>query len=110
MINAAKSKEHEKTCDVTQGLILGPNLYEDYTAVPRESVFWKHQVLHHIYADDTQGNLPFHTQDEVQKLRKLLVCVHEIRRWLAANWLKFNDSNTEFPIFGRKSNFEAIKT
>ena len=110
VINGARSNEQKKTCDVPQGSILGPNLYEDYTAVPIGSVFRKHQVLHHIYADDTQGYLPFHTQDEEQELQKLLVCIREIRQWLAANWLKFNDSKTEFTIFGSKPNLETIKT
>ena len=63
---------YNMTCDVSQGSILGPNLYEDYTTVSIGSVFRKHQVFHHIYADDTHGYLPFHTHVEEQELQKLI--------------------------------------
>ena len=48
-IAGEQSEEHQKDCDVPQGSILGPYLYEDYTAPPAGDIFHKHNVLFHIY-------------------------------------------------------------
>ena len=43
-INGERSEEHTKHCDVPQGSVFGPSLYEDYTAAPLGEIFRKHKV------------------------------------------------------------------
>ena len=109
-IQRARSKEVIKTCDVPQGSILGPNLYEDYTSGPVGAIFRKHGIQYHIYADDTQAYISFDAADEQAALAKLEICLKEVRQWMAANWLKLNDTKTEFIVFGNKSNLDELKT
>ena len=109
-IKDARSREHIKTCDVPQGSILGPNLCEDYSACPVGSIFRKHNISYHIYADDTQAYVSFTPGNEKSALDQLEKCLHEIRQWMAANWLKLNDDKTEFIIFGSKENLEHVQT
>jgi hypothetical protein len=101
-INGSRSQEHSKDCDVPQGSVLGPNLYEAYTAAPVGDIFRKHGIDFGIYADDTQAYLPFTPNDIETALARLESCLEEVRHWMAHNWLKLNDSKTEFIIFGDK--------
>ena len=98
MIMSERSEEHVQNCDVPQDL-LGPNLEEDYTATLIGSIFRKHSIEFHIYADDTEAYVPFEPADEDVCLWNLDRCIHEIKHWMATNWLKLNDSRTEFIIF-----------
>jgi exonuclease III len=107
-VKGERSKEHTKTCDVPQGSILGPNFYEDYSAVPVGSIFRKHGILFHIYADDTQAYLPFSPGEEDEALLRLERCLIEVRQWMAINWLKLNDTKTEFITFGSKKTLNTI--
>ena len=109
-LGGERSEEKGKTCDFPQGSILGPNLYEDYIAVPVGSIFRKHGILFHIYADDTQAYISFEPGEEDECLHKLELCIKEIRQWMAKNWLKLNDAKTEFIVFGPKKSLDAIKT
>ena len=95
-IKGERSQVVSKTCDVPQGSVLGPTLYEDYTSVPVGEICRKHQVLYHIYADDKQIYLPFLPENMESALARLEECVMDIRKWMATNWLQFNDSKTEF--------------
>ena len=108
-INGHKSQEHIKDCDVPQGSVLGPNLYEDYTAAPVGDIFRKHDIQFSIYADDTQAYLEFEPDDIHSAIKRLEMCLEEIRQWMARNWLKLNDSKTEFIIFGGKKNIDKFK-
>ena len=107
-IEGARSEKQPKTCDVPQGSVMGPNLYEDYSAKSLGAIFRKHDISFHIYADDTQAYLAFNTDDGEVSLHRLEACLCEIRHWMAANWLKLNDSKTEFIIFGSQNNLSKI--
>ena len=87
---------------------MGPNLYEDYYAPQIGNIFRKHSINFHIYAHDTQAYIEFHPYEEKTALHKLETCLHEIRLWMAANWLKLNDSKTELITFGSKSNLPHL--
>ena len=52
-----------------------------------------------IYADDTQLYISFKCKDLLELLKKLNMCISNIRVWMIKNKLKINDSKTEFIIF-----------
>jgi hypothetical protein len=108
IVKGVRSEEHTKDCDVPQGSTLGPNLYEDYTALSLGDIFRKHGVMFHIYADDIQAYVPFHPGNEKSALEQLEACLHEVKCWMSANWLKLNDSKTEFIIFGAKQHLSVL--
>jgi hypothetical protein len=54
-----------------------------------------------MYADDTQMYIPFDEGTSEEALRRLELCIAEIRRWLSKNFLKLNDEKTEFLVIGK---------
>jgi hypothetical protein len=108
-IKRARSEVKDKHCDVPQGSVMGPNLYEDYSASCLGDIFRRHGLKFHIYADDTQIYLPFLPGEECEALSRLESCLTEVRQWMAKNWLQLNDSKTEFIIFGSNKNLQLLK-
>ena len=85
---------------VPQGSLLGSLLYLVYTA-PIADIIKKHDLLYHLYADDTQLYISFNTDccadlDEA-KLR-VERCVKEIDLWMCKNLLKLNQDKTELVV------------
>ena len=90
-------------------MTLGPNLYEDYTAPPLGKIFRKHNVQFHIfYADDTQVYFSFHHGEEKAAVKTLETCLNEVKHWMSVNWLKLNDSKTEFVVFVDKKSLSNL--
>ena len=56
-------------------------------------------LAYHIYADDTKLYISFRCKDPLESLKKLNVCISDIRVWIIKNTFKINDSKTEFIIF-----------
>ena len=100
---------------VPQGFVLGPLLYIVYTA-PTADIIKKHDLLYHLYADDTQLYISFNTDccadlDEA-KLR-VERCVEEIDLWMCKNLLKLNQDKTELVVitfkFRNRPNLEYFR-
>ena len=100
---------------VPQGSALGPLLYLVYTA-PIADIIKKHDLLYHLYADDTQLYISFNTDccadlDEA-KLR-VERCVEEIDLWMCKNLLKLNQDKTELVVisskFRNRPNLEYVR-
>uniref|UniRef100_A0A3Q3JTY3 Reverse transcriptase domain-containing protein n=1 Tax=Monopterus albus TaxID=43700 RepID=A0A3Q3JTY3_MONAL len=84
---------------VPQGSILGPLLFSLYL-LPLGSIFRKHGVSFHCYADDVQIIMPL-TKKDTYSIQPLLACLADIKAWMSLNCLKLNDAKTEVIVFGR---------
>ncbi len=67
--------------------------------LPLGSIFHKHGVSFHCYADDTQVYLPLQKQDK-SHFESLLSCLHEVKSWMSQNYLNLNESKSEMIWFG----------
>ncbi len=94
------------TCGVPQGSILAPLLFSLYM-LPLGSIFKKHSVSFHCYADDTQIYMPFQKNDK-NVLTPLLNCLRDVKSWMASNFLKFNDNKTEIIFFGQTEYLASV--
>ncbi len=94
------------TSGVPQGSILAPLLFSLYM-LPLGSIFRKHGVSFHCYADDTQIYMPLQKNDK-NALTSLLNCLRDVKSWMALNFLKFNDSKTEIILFGQIENLASV--
>ena len=108
-VRGARSAEVELTCNVPQGSVLGPSFFSDYNA-PVCDIFRRHGVSYHLYADDTQVYLAFPPDAEDDARKILEGCLEEVRLWMAANYLKLNDSKTDFMILGSSHNLKNVTT
>ncbi len=53
----------------------------------------------HCYTDDTQIYLPVREYNS-NSLDALLACLHDVKDWMAANFLKLNENKTDVIVFG----------
>ncbi len=84
------------TCGVPQGSILAPILFSLYM-LPLGSIFRKHGVSFHCYADDTQIYLPLESNNK--GLDALLACLADVKAWMSLNFLHLNEGKTEIIVF-----------
>ena len=99
-INGVRSSKFPLCCGVPQGSVLGPILFSIYT-LSLSTVLDKHNLCHYFYANDTQIYLPFGpkcTGSYDESKSRLESCISDVRIWLANNFLKLNDSKSEFLI------------
>lgn len=90
---------------VPQGSILGPLLFSLYL-LPLGSILRKHGVSFHCYADDSQIYMPLKKKDDFS-IQPLLLCLNDIKAWMALNFLNFNEKKTEVMVFGPSGSCEA---
>uniref|UniRef100_A0A3B5Q121 Reverse transcriptase domain-containing protein n=1 Tax=Xiphophorus maculatus TaxID=8083 RepID=A0A3B5Q121_XIPMA len=96
-IDDFRSSSAPLLCGVPQGSILGPLLFSLYL-LPLGSIFRKHNIAFHCYADDTQIYVPLNRKG-VNTVPILLECLDDIKTWMALNFLNFNERKTEVIIF-----------
>ncbi len=90
-----------------QGSVLGPFSFPAYTS-PLFTIANKHQCNIHMYADDTQFYMSFKVHESEEALRRMELCVDEVREWMSKNMLKLNDSKTEFLLISKKTRTDTV--
>jgi hypothetical protein len=83
------------SCDLPQGLILGPDFYIDFT-IPI-LIASKHNVIPSFYADESQTYIHFNP-----KLCPELKCCANIKDWMNVILLKLYQEKTELSLIGSK--------
>lgn len=106
-INAATSKKVDLDFGFHQGSTIGPFGFKLYTK-PLTAIAKKHNISIHLYADDTQLYIPFDPHNSEAALSQTEACIEEIRLWMEKNYLKLNDSKTEFVIFGTPHDLDLV--
>ena len=83
---------------VPQGSLLGLLLCLSVYTAPIADIIKKHDLLYHLYADDTQLYIFFNTDccADLDKAKlRVERCVEEIDLWMCKNLLKINQDKTE---------------
>ena len=101
VIGNAMSEPVSLSFGLPQGSVLGPQWFTIYT-YPIGNIVRKHNLHFHLYADDTQIYLAFKSYEFSPSISRIEDCIEEIRLWMRDNFLKLNDSKTEYLIIGSK--------
>ena len=90
------------TFGLLQGSVLGPILFTLLMS-PLGDLCQKHNMLVHLYTDDTQVCMSFKPSvpgDKILCKTRIERFIKEIRTWMRTNLLKLNDDKTEFLMLG----------
>ncbi len=100
------SRNASLPCGVPQGSILAPLLFSFYM-LPLGSIFRKHGLSFHCYADDTQVYLPVRRNSV--GFESLMACLADVKAWLSLNFLIFNEKKTEIIVFSPSESLDSPK-
>ena len=101
ILKGTQSNTFDLQFGVPQGSCLGSVLLTQY-ASSLFSIFSKHSVCAHAYADDHQLYTAFSPNlvSLNQAVSCMESCLQDVMSWMISNKLKMNDSKTEFIIIG----------
>ena len=91
---------------VSQGSVLGRVKFISCTE-DVGSVFNKHGVRHHLYADDKQAYVDVPPQDIATARSVLMNCIHDIS-WCSSRRLQLNGEKTELIWFGSRHTLQNV--
>ena len=87
------------TCGVPQGSVLGPVLFNLYTA-PLSSLISASSISHLVYANDTQLFISFLPNNFSSAINNLQSIITLISSWMSSHYLTRNPFKTEFLLIG----------
>ena len=90
-----------------QGSCVAPFGFKLYTKSLTQIVK-HHEIEIHLYVDDTQLYNAFPPEDSEQAMEKLELSIEDIRQWMGQQYLKLNDTKTEFMMFGIPQDLEKV--
>ena len=93
-INGKQSRSQQLECGVPQGSVLGPILFNIYTAA-LGLLLRQEKTNYSMYADDTDLYLIFKPSELTANVVEMEKTACLVCRWMAANELKMNDAKTE---------------
>ena len=94
-------------CSVPQGSVFGPVQFITYTE-DVFAVFEKHEVRHHLYADDKQAYFDMYVQD-INKARSTLQdCIADVRSWCSSRRLQLNTDKIKLIWFGSRQTLNKV--
>ena len=93
-ISGKQSRSRQLECGVPQGSVLGPILFNVYTAA-LGLLLRQEKTNYSMYADDTDLYLIFKPSELTENVAEMERTAGLVRRWMAANELKMNDAKTE---------------
>jgi len=106
-INSTSSENVPLRFGFPQGSTIGPFGFKIYTKA-LTSIAKKYNINIHLYADDTQLYTSFDPKNSKSAKENLEGCIDEIRHWMELNYLKLNDSKTEFLILGSNTDLDRV--
>ena len=82
---------------------------------PLGGICWAQGIKFAGYVDDTQNYRSFRplnnsSQPQIDCINKLELCLADVRSWMQVNFLKLNESKTEFIIFGTRQQLNKVGT
>ena len=82
---------------------------------PLGGICWAQGIKFASYADDTQNYMSFRPltnslEPQITCISKLESCLADVRSWMQLNFLKLNESKTEFIIFGTRQQLNKVGT
>ena len=89
------------------GIWVGPLLVTLYTT-PLSKIISRHNVCHHIYADDTHIYITLSKSEPEMSLALLQDCMLEVGDWMKSSKLKLNPDKTEVLLFRTKLHRKKI--
>ena len=111
VVEQKQSRDFDAATGVLQSSCLGPILFIMY-ASRLFHVVKKHLPNIQCYADDTQLYLSFRpdsTTSQDKAVFSMERCISDIRAWMTNNYLKLNDTKTEFLVIGSRQQLTKIK-